>query len=130
MRRLLDETTAWATERRQFGQPIMDFQGVSFPLAATERRLLLAPAQVFKTTVYYEARLPKAKAAAGAMSALFAPAEVVPLTPEIRAITPAQTMLTVVVGQTFHGDIAPASSGVRRRPSPRSGDRTGRATSS
>lgn len=76
----------------------------------TSERRADAPAQVFKTTVYYEARLPKAKAAAGAMSALFAPAEVVPLTPEIRAITPAQTMLTVVVGQTFHGDIAPAVS--------------------
>jgi acyl-CoA dehydrogenase len=33
MRRLLDESVAWATERRQFGQRIYDNQGVSFPLA-------------------------------------------------------------------------------------------------
>jgi acyl-CoA dehydrogenase len=33
MRRLLDETVAWATEREQFGQRIYDFQGISFPLA-------------------------------------------------------------------------------------------------
>ncbi|MGN6380752.1 MAG: acyl-CoA dehydrogenase family protein [Gaiellales bacterium] len=33
MRRLLDESVGWATERRQFGQRIYDNQGVSFPLA-------------------------------------------------------------------------------------------------
>lgn len=33
MRRLLDEATGWAMQRRQFGQRIYDFQGVSFPLA-------------------------------------------------------------------------------------------------
>jgi alkylation response protein AidB-like acyl-CoA dehydrogenase len=33
MERLLEIGTAWALERRQFGQRIMDFQGVSFPLA-------------------------------------------------------------------------------------------------
>ncbi len=33
MERLLTEATEWATERRQFGQRILDFQGVSFPLA-------------------------------------------------------------------------------------------------
>ena len=33
MRRLLDDAVGWAVEREQFGQPIMDFQGVSFPLA-------------------------------------------------------------------------------------------------
>jgi alkylation response protein AidB-like acyl-CoA dehydrogenase len=33
MRRLLDEAVAWATERKQFGQRIYDFQGISFPLA-------------------------------------------------------------------------------------------------
>jgi len=33
MRRLLAEATAWALGRRQFGQRIFDFQGVSFPLA-------------------------------------------------------------------------------------------------
>lgn len=33
MRRLLEEAVEWAVDREQFGQPIMAFQGVSFPLA-------------------------------------------------------------------------------------------------
>jgi alkylation response protein AidB-like acyl-CoA dehydrogenase len=33
MRRLLAEATAWALQRRQFGERIFDHQGVSFPLA-------------------------------------------------------------------------------------------------
>jgi acyl-CoA dehydrogenase len=33
MERLLEIGTAWALEREQFGRRIMDFQGVSFPLA-------------------------------------------------------------------------------------------------
>jgi acyl-CoA dehydrogenase len=33
MERLIEIGTAWALERKQFGQRIMDFQGVSFPLA-------------------------------------------------------------------------------------------------
>jgi acyl-CoA dehydrogenase len=33
MWRLIEETTAWALEREQGGQRIMDYQGVSFPLA-------------------------------------------------------------------------------------------------
>jgi alkylation response protein AidB-like acyl-CoA dehydrogenase len=33
MDRLLTEAVDWATERRQFGQRIYDFQGISFPLA-------------------------------------------------------------------------------------------------
>jgi alkylation response protein AidB-like acyl-CoA dehydrogenase len=45
MWRLLDETTEWALHRRQGGQPIMGYQGISFPLAdsatdATAGRLL------------------------------------------------------------------------------------------
>jgi acyl-CoA dehydrogenase len=45
MWRLLDETTAWALERVQGGRRIMDYQGISFPLAdsatdATVGRLL------------------------------------------------------------------------------------------
>jgi len=45
MWRLLDETTAWALSRRQGGRRIMDYQGISFPLAdsatdATLGRLL------------------------------------------------------------------------------------------
>jgi acyl-CoA dehydrogenase len=38
MRRLLVDTVEWARNRRQFGERILDFQGISFPLAdsATE----------------------------------------------------------------------------------------------
>ncbi len=38
MRRLLVDTVDWAGERKQFGERILDFQGISFPLAdsATE----------------------------------------------------------------------------------------------
>ena len=32
-RRVMDATLAWAGQRKQFGQPISQFQGVSFPLA-------------------------------------------------------------------------------------------------
>jgi LCP family protein required for cell wall assembly len=69
-----------------------------------------APAQVFRTKVYYDARKPKARLAAKPLAALLAPADIVPLPPALRAVTPAGTMLTVVVGQTFHGNIAPAKS--------------------
>src|SRR5262249_22688182 len=42
MRRLLDEATAWALERRQFEQRIFDHQGVSFPLADSAADCLAA----------------------------------------------------------------------------------------
>jgi alkylation response protein AidB-like acyl-CoA dehydrogenase len=37
--RLLDETAAYAAERRQFGKAIGDFQGVALPLAAVATRI-------------------------------------------------------------------------------------------
>jgi len=37
--RLLDETAAYAAERRQFGRAIGDFQGVALPLAAISTRI-------------------------------------------------------------------------------------------
>lgn len=37
--RLLDETAAYAAERRQFGRAIGDFQGVALPLAAASTRV-------------------------------------------------------------------------------------------
>ena len=51
MERLLGEAVAWARERVQFGQRILDFQGVSFPLAdsaadASAARLLTREAAV------------------------------------------------------------------------------------
>lgn len=40
--RLIDETTEWAKERVSFGQPIIDYQGVQFPLSDSAVELLTA----------------------------------------------------------------------------------------
>ncbi|HET8606085.1 MAG TPA: LCP family protein [Gaiellaceae bacterium] len=68
-----------------------------------------APTQnYFKTEVYFRRHDAKAKAAATPLANLFAPAEIAPLPPAIAALTPPGTLVTVVVGTTFHGEIAPA----------------------
>ena len=67
-----------------------------------------APSQdYFKTKVYFARGNAKAKAAAAPLANLFAPADVAPVPPAIAALAPAGTMNVVVVGSTFHGDIAP-----------------------
>lgn len=67
MWRLLDETTEWALSRRQGGERIMDYQGVSFPLAdsATDAALgrLLAIQVARMVDVGAELKLVHAKAA-------------------------------------------------------------------
>ena len=63
--------------------------------------------QYFRTTVYYDTAQPRSKAAAGALANLFGDAGVKPL--PARFITLANgAMATIVVGQNFHGTIAPA----------------------
>jgi len=57
----------------------------------------------FETTIRYDASNPEAKAAAESVAVLFGDAEVEPA-PDT---TPMDTMLAVVVGQTFHGTLAP-----------------------
>ncbi len=59
----------------------------------------------FHSTVYYDAARPGAKAAAAAVANLFGDADVAPLPVTIPAYG---AMLVAVVGQTFHGSIAPA----------------------
>jgi acyl-CoA dehydrogenase len=70
MWRLIEETTAWALQREQGGQRIMDYQGVSFPLAdsaadAAAGRLLglevarLADAQADPKLVHAKASMAK-----------------------------------------------------------------------
>ena len=54
----------------------------------------------FKTKVYYAPSDERARAAATPMANLFAPADVEPLPPAIRAISPRKSMLVVVVGST------------------------------
>jgi LCP family protein required for cell wall assembly len=69
-----------------------------------------APTQsYFHSKVYYDPSKPRAKAAAEALQKLMQPADAEPLPadPALRALDPGVTAL-VVVGQTFHGKIAPA----------------------
>jgi alkylation response protein AidB-like acyl-CoA dehydrogenase len=73
MERLLEESVAYAVERRQFGQRIFDFQGVSFPLAdsaadAAASRLLTREAAWLSET----AADPKVVHAKASIAKLFA----------------------------------------------------------
>jgi len=63
--------------------------------------------QYFRTTVYYDAAQRRAKAAAAALANLFGDADVKPLPPTMTTLANG-AMATVVVGQNFHGSIAPA----------------------
>jgi LCP family protein required for cell wall assembly len=63
--------------------------------------------QYFRTTVYYDTAQPRSKAAAVKLANLFGDADVKPL--PARFVTLANgAMATIVVGQNFHGTIAPA----------------------
>ncbi len=61
----------------------------------------------FHTKVYFDPHQPGAKIAAQKVANLFGDAEVAQLPPDLVALANG-AMLTVVVGQTFHGTIAPA----------------------
>jgi LCP family protein required for cell wall assembly len=63
--------------------------------------------QYFHTMVYYDARQAAAKAAARKVADLFGDADVAKLPPALRAKA-LHAMVTVVVGSTFHGTLAPA----------------------
>jgi LCP family protein required for cell wall assembly len=68
-----------------------------------------APAQVFHTKIYYDPKQKRSKAAAVALQNLMQPADVVKLpkrAPKLLARYPG-SMLFVVLGETFHGDVAP-----------------------
>ncbi len=67
-----------------------------------------APADAFHSQIYYDARTGGAHAAALAMLPLLQPAKVLPLPRrgKLRALDPG-AMIVVVLGQTFHGDLAP-----------------------
>jgi LCP family protein required for cell wall assembly len=68
-----------------------------------------APTQTFHTRVYYDPFKKESKAAAQAIQKLLQPADVAPFPKSDRALQALNpgSMLMVVVGQTFHGDIAP-----------------------
>src|SRR5438034_2701341 len=61
----------------------------------------------FQTTVYYDTTQPRSKAAAASLANLFGDAAVQPLPPTFARLANG-AMATVVVGQNFHGSIAPA----------------------
>jgi LCP family protein required for cell wall assembly len=89
----------------------------SYLLAQRSYRMLVpphnldanAPTQVFHTKIYYDPAQKRSKAAAVALQNLMQPADVVKLPPRaamLNALNPG-SMLLVVLGETFHGDIAP-----------------------
>ena len=66
------------------------------------------PPRRFKTQVYFDPRQRGSQAAARSVRNLFGSADVVgPMTPEIAPFANT-AMLVIVVGQTFHGNLAPA----------------------
>ncbi len=68
-----------------------------------------APTQdYFHTKIYFDPRVKRSKAAALAAQTLFEPADVAKLPAPIRRLSPGSALM-IVVGNTFHGEIAPAS---------------------
>jgi LCP family protein required for cell wall assembly len=61
----------------------------------------------FRTTVYYDAAQKRSKSAAGRLANLFGDAAVKPLPAQFTMLANG-AMATVVVGQNFHGTVAPA----------------------
>ena len=73
MQRLLDEAVGWATEREQFGQPIMEFQGVSFPLADSAADCVAARLLTYQCAqMFDDGAAPKLVHARASMAKLFA----------------------------------------------------------
>ena len=73
MQRLLDEAVGWAVEREQFGQPIMDFQGVSFPLADSAADCVAARLLTYQCAqMMDDGAAPKLVHARASMAKLFA----------------------------------------------------------
>lgn len=73
MQRLLDEAVGWATQREQFGQPIMGYQGVSFPLADSAADCVAARLLTYQCAqMFDDGAAPKLVHARAAMAKLFA----------------------------------------------------------
>jgi LCP family protein required for cell wall assembly len=82
-------------------------RGYKIVLPATGKPQNAPNFNYFRTTVYYDATQRRAKAAANALGNLFGDAAVAPLPPTFTQLANG-AMATVVVGQNFHGSIAPA----------------------
>jgi alkylation response protein AidB-like acyl-CoA dehydrogenase len=73
MQRLLDEAVEWAQEREQFGQAIIDFQGVGFPLADSAADCVAARLMTYQCAqMFDDGAAPKLVHARAAMAKLFA----------------------------------------------------------
>jgi LCP family protein required for cell wall assembly len=77
-------------------------------LVPPNNRYADAPTPTFHTKIYYDATQKPAKLAATALQNLMQPADVakLPRDPRLRRLDPG-SMLLVVVGDTFHGEVAP-----------------------
>ena len=71
----------------------------------------------FNTTVFYDASQKRAQAAAGQLANLFGDADVKALSPRLTTLANG-AMTTVVVGQNFHGTLAPAPVDHTPKPQP------------
>ena len=67
-----------------------------------------APSRTYRTQVYYQSWKKGAKAAAGSLAQVLAPAQVKPLPKNFVPLCGGGTMLCIVVGFTYHNSITPA----------------------
>jgi LCP family protein required for cell wall assembly len=82
-------------------------RGYKIVLPPTQKPANAPSFDYFRSAVYYDPTKRVGKAAAQQLANLFGDAEVKPLTPLIAALSNG-ALATVVVGQTFHGNLAPA----------------------
>jgi LCP family protein required for cell wall assembly len=87
----------------------------AYRLSQRGYRIVLPPTQkpanapnfdYFRTTIYYDPTKRVARTAARQLANLFGDGEIKPITPIIRTLANG-ALTTVVVGQTFHGNLAP-----------------------
>jgi LCP family protein required for cell wall assembly len=82
-------------------------RGYKIVLPPTQKPANAPSFDYFRSVVYYDPTKRSGRAAAQQLANLFGDAEVKPLTPLIAALSNG-ALTTVVVGQTFHGNLAPA----------------------
>jgi LCP family protein required for cell wall assembly len=82
-------------------------RGYQIVLPPTQKPANAPSFDYFRSVVYYDRTKPVGRRAARQLANLFGDAEVKPLPPLIAALSNG-ALTTVVVGQTFHGNLAPA----------------------
>jgi LCP family protein required for cell wall assembly len=98
----------------------------AYALAQRGYRIVLPPTQkpanapsfdYFRSVVYYDPHRPAGRPAAQQLANLIGDSEVKPVAPLLRALTNG-ALTTVIVGQTFHGTLAPAPNDETPKPQP------------